>query len=50
MSRRTVTIAIAAIAAVAFATAVVTSSMGGDSGQTHTMPGGQTMEGDTMAP
>ncbi|MFP5362419.1 MAG: hypothetical protein ACLGI5_06795 [Thermoleophilia bacterium] len=47
MTRRALTILIAAVVAVGFGTAVIASSLGGGGGDggSHVMPGGQTMTG-----
>ena len=47
MLNRTLTIVIAAVI-LAFAVAVVASSVGGEEPQTHTMPDGQQMDGSQM--
>lgn len=50
MTKRALTILIAAIVAVGLATAVIASSVGGDGdgSPSHAMPGGQTMTGESM--
>ena len=47
--KRTLNVAVIAAIVIAFATLVVSSTLdGGASEATHTMPGGQTMQGDEM--
>ena len=48
MLNRTITILVVTVIAVAFAAAIVSSSMSGESPQTHTMPDGRTMDGGDM--
>jgi hypothetical protein len=50
MPKRTLTILLAVIAILAFATVVVASTMSGDGGGSmHTMQDGRTMTGDQMS-
>jgi len=49
MTKRSLTILIVALVVIAGATAAIASSMGGsDNGAEHTMPGGETMTGESM--
>ena len=49
MTKRALTILVVAVLIVGGAAAVIASSLsGGDSGAMHTMPSGQTMNGDSM--
>jgi hypothetical protein len=45
MTNRTLKIAVIALVVLGFAAAVVASTVGGDTPQTHTMPGGEVMTG-----
>ena len=50
MTKRALIILIAAVLAVGFATVAIATSIGGDDSNQpgHTMPGGETMEGESM--
>lgn len=48
MSKRSLAITLAVLAAVVLVTIVVASSVGSGSGGEHMMPGGETMKGDNM--
>ena len=50
MTKRALTLLIAAIVVVGLGTAVIVSSLGGssDGSPSHAMPGGQTMTGESM--
>jgi hypothetical protein len=48
MLNRTITLLIVLVLALAFGAVVVASSMSGEEPKTHTMPGGEQMDGSEM--